>query len=75
MGNSQRVLIPKSLPKQLGLEEQAEMRVEGNALVLRRAKGAPRAGSAEASRRLAVAGDDALVLPEFASECDAKLSW
>jgi antitoxin MazE len=75
MGNSQGVLIPKPLLQQIGLEDQAEMRIEGDALVLRRPKAAPRAGWAEASRRVAAAGDDALVLPEFANEADAELKW
>jgi antitoxin MazE len=75
MGNSQGVLIPKPLLQQVGLADQAEMRVEGDALVLRRPKAAPRAGWAEASRRLAEAGDDALVLPDFANEEDAELHW
>ena len=75
MGNSQGVLIPKPLLQQIGLEDQAEMRVEGDALVLRRPKSAPRAGWAEASRKIAAAGDDALVLPEFANEGDADLKW
>ena len=42
MGNSQGVLIPKPLLQQIGLEDKAEMRVEGDALVLRRPKAAPR---------------------------------
>jgi antitoxin MazE len=75
MGNSQGVLIPKPLLQQVGLVEQAEMRVEGDALVLRRPKAAPRAGWAEASRKLAVTGDDALALPEFANKGDADLDW
>jgi antitoxin MazE len=75
MGNSQGVLIPKPLLQQIGLEDQAEMRVEGDALVLRRPKAAPRTGWAEASRKLAAAGDDALVLPEFANEGDADRGW
>jgi antitoxin MazE len=36
MGNSQGVLIPKPLLQQIGLEDKAEMRVEGDALVLRK---------------------------------------
>jgi antitoxin MazE len=75
IGNSQGVLIPKPLLQQIGLEDQAEMRVEGDALVLRRLKSAPRAGWAEASRKIAAVGDDALVLPEFSNEGDADLKW
>jgi antitoxin MazE len=74
LGNSQGILIPKPLLQQVGLVDQAEMRVEGDALVLRRPKANPRSGWAEASRKLA-AGDDALVLPEFANEADAELTW
>jgi antitoxin MazE len=57
------------------LADQAEMKIEGDALVLRRPKAATRSGWAEASRRLAEVGDDALVLPEFANEEDAELQW
>ena len=75
LGNSQGILIPKPLLQQVGLVDQAEMRVEGDALVLRKPKAAPRAGWAEECRALAAAGADALVLPEFANEVDAELAW
>ena len=75
MGNSRGVLIPKPLLKQVGLEEEAERVVEGNTLVLRQPKRAPRAGWAEASRQLAQRGEDALVLQEFPNEGDADLKW
>lgn len=66
--NSQGTLIPK--PKQAGPVVQAESRLDGDALVLRRPKAALRIGWAEASKELATAGDDSLVLPEFANEDD-----
>jgi antitoxin MazE len=75
LGNSQGVLIPKPLLQQVGLVDQADMLVEGDALVLRRPKAEPRSGWAAASRALAEHGDDALVLPEFDNEDDAELSW
>jgi antitoxin MazE len=75
LGNSQGVLIPKPLLQQVGLVDQAEMRVEGDALVLRRPKAAPRSDWAAAGRRLRSTGDDALVLPEFANQGDAELTW
>jgi antitoxin MazE len=75
LGNSQGVLIPKPLLQQVGLVDQAEMRVEGDALVLRRPKAAPRSDWAAASQRLRSTGDDALVLPEFANQGDAELTW
>jgi antitoxin MazE len=75
LGNSQGILIPKPLLQQIGLEDQAEMSVEGDALVLRKPKAAPRSDWAAASQRLRAKGDDALVLPEFANEGDAELRW
>lgn len=35
----------------------------------------PRAGWAEDAKRIAEAGDDALVWPEFANEGDDELTW
>jgi antitoxin MazE len=75
MGNSQGVLIPKPFLQQAGLKDQAEMLVRGDTLVLRRPKPAVRSGWAEASRKVAAAGGDALVLPEFSNEADADLAW
>jgi antitoxin MazE len=75
LGNSHGVLIPKPLLQQAGLVDRAEMFVEGEMLVLRRPKPAPRSGWAEASRKMAAAGGDVLVLPEFANEADADLKW
>ena len=75
IGNSQGILIPKPLLQQVGLVDQAEMRVEGDALVLRRPKAATRAGWAEASKRLAATGDDGLVMPEFSNDGDVELTW
>lgn len=75
LGNSQGILIPKPLLQQVGLVDQAEMSVVGDALVLCKPKAAPRTGWAEASRKLAAAGDDALVLAEFGNDADAELQW
>jgi antitoxin MazE len=75
LGNSQGVLIPKPLLQQIGLEDKAEMRVEGDALVLRRPKAAPRIGWAEAAMKVAAAGADGLVLPDFPNEEDSGMEW
>jgi antitoxin MazE len=75
MGNSRGILIPKPLLKQVGLEDEAEILLEGNALVVRPPKRAPRSGWAEASRKIAALGQDTLVMPEFANEADADWSW
>jgi antitoxin MazE len=75
LGNSQGVLIPKPLMQQLGLTDQAEMCIEGDALVLRKPKSAPRSEWAAASRKLAAFGDDSLVLSEFGNKGDKDLKW
>jgi antitoxin MazE len=75
VGNSRGILIPKPMLKQAGLQDEAEILVEGNTLVLRQPKRAPRAGWAEASKKLAASGDDKLVWPQFANEADADWKW
>jgi antitoxin MazE len=75
MGHSRGLLIPKPLLEIVGLEEQAEILVEGNTLVIRPPKKRPRSGWAEASKEIAARGGDTLVLPEFANEFDAEWIW
>ncbi len=75
MGNSQGVIIPKAVLTQLGLEGEAEMSVERDAIVLRRPRNTVREGWAEASAAIAASGDDGLVWPEFANAGDAELVW
>ncbi|NUO85329.1 MAG: AbrB/MazE/SpoVT family DNA-binding domain-containing protein [Cupriavidus sp.] len=75
MGNSQGVLIPKTILAQLGLENEVEMEIVNDTLVLRRPRQAPRQGWAEASRQIAAEGDDTLVLGELPNADDAELKW
>jgi antitoxin MazE len=77
IGNSQGLVIPKPVLVQLGLngEAGAEMTVEGDALVLRRAASPVRRGWAEAARKIAKGGDDHLVMGEFGNAGDSELSW
>jgi antitoxin MazE len=77
IGNSQGVVIPKPVLVQLGLSSRdgVEMTVERDSLVLRRPAGRVRAGWAEASKKIAEAGDDSLVMGEFGNEDDAELTW
>ena len=77
IGNSQGIVIPKPVLTQLGLsaEAGAEMTIEGEALVLRRPASPVRTGWAEAARKIAEAGDDALVMGEFGNAADADLAW
>jgi len=69
------MIIPTSLLAQVGLGEEAEVIVEGDALIVRAPAKPVRAGWAEASKLLAQSGDDALVLPEFGNSTDSELSW
>ena len=77
VGNSQGIVIPKPVLAQLGLSSHAEveMTIEGDALVLRRPAERVRTGWAEAARKIAEAGDDALVMGEFANSSDTELAW
>jgi len=58
-----------------GLEKEAEITVERGAIVLRKRRQNPRQGWAEASRRIAGAGDDQLRWPEFGNRDDRDLQW
>ena len=75
VGNSRGIIIPKPLLKEAGLEKEAEIAIERGVIVLRKPCRNPREGWAEDSRRLAEAGDDKLVWPEFGNLDDGDLQW
>jgi antitoxin MazE len=75
MGNSQGILIPKPILAQLGLEDKVDLQVRDGVIEIRPVRKNPREGWADDARRIAEAGDDALVWPEFANEGDDELSW
>jgi antitoxin MazE len=75
MGNSQGVLIPKPILAQLGLEGTADLQVRDGVIEIRAVRRNPRDGWADDARRLAEAGDDVPVWPEFANEGDDELVW
>lgn len=75
IGNSQGFVVPKPVLAQVGLEGEAEMTIEGGALVLRKPAKPIRAGWAKAAQTIAQSGDDELVMGEFANEADAELTW
>ncbi len=75
IGNSKGMIIPTAILVQLGLEDEAEVTVNDDTLIVRAPKKAVRSGWAEASKALAAAGDDALVMPEFPNADDAELKW
>jgi len=75
VGNSLGIIIPKSMLEQAGLEKEADMALERGAIVLRRVRQNPRRGWAKASRKVADAGDDKLIWPEFGNRDDGDLQW
>ena len=60
IGNSRGIRIPKPLIEETGLGEEVEIQVEGNRLIIAAAD-CPRADWAASFRKMAQAGDDALV--------------
>jgi antitoxin MazE len=75
IGNSRGVVIPKRLLREAGFEGDVEMTLEHGALVLRKSARLPRAGWAEAAKRIAAHDDDRLSMGEFGNEVDATLEW
>ena len=74
-GNSRGILIPEAFLAQLGLRERVDIAIEGDALVIRKAAVQPRAGWAPASKAIACAEDDVLVLSEFDTRSDDDVTW
>jgi antitoxin MazE len=77
LGNSAGVIIPKALLAELGLAagDAVDFLLEDGRLILVPLRRGRRAGWAEASRKIAAAGDDALAWPEFANAADDELRW
>lgn len=75
IGNSQGVLIPKPILAQVGLNDVADLKLNNGVIEIRPAKRNPREGWAKDSQRIAEAGDDRLVWPEFSNQGDADLPW
>jgi len=75
IGNSKGIILPKPLISQLDLSDCVELDISDDSIVLRKPKGEPRAGWANASRALATNADDALAWPEFSNTEDKKNSW
>lgn len=74
-GNSQGVIIPKTLLMQLGWENEIEMTATADSIVLSKPRTHPRQGWAQASQQLAQHDNDALAWPEFGNEEDTDWVW
>ena len=75
IGNSQGIVIPKAILEQIGLTKSAEMTIEGDTLILRKPQKPVRAGWADEAQKIALNGEDILVLGEFTNDDDEGLSW
>ncbi len=75
IGNSRGVVIPKAILEQVGFEDEADLIVEGSRLVLSKPQKKLRQGWAEASKVIAEAGEDKLVLGDFMNEGDEDWVW
>lgn len=77
LGNSSGVIIPKAILSGVGIEvgDDLDLFVDDGRIGLAPLKQHPRAGWAEASKRIAVAGDGCLVWPEFGNADDKELEW
>jgi antitoxin MazE len=77
MGNSAGIILPKPVLAELGVSvgDDLALSMEKGRVVLVPAESHPRAGWADAARKLAAAGDDDLVWPEFANAGDDDLRW
>jgi antitoxin MazE len=77
LGNSSGVIIPKPILAQIGIEvgDDLDLSLDDGRIVLAPMKQHPRAGWAEAAKRIADAGDDSLVWPEFGNSGDDELKW
>lgn len=76
-GDSAGVLIPKPLLAEFGAQagDNVELKVEAGRIVIERVTGTSRHGWAEDAQRLAEAGDDGLIWPEFGNIGDDALTW
>jgi antitoxin MazE len=77
MGNSAGIILPKPVLAELGVTvgDDVSLSMEKGRVVLVPAETHPREGWAEAARKIAEAGDDGLVWPEFANAGDDDLTW
>jgi antitoxin MazE len=76
IGNSMGIRIPQAFLKECGFDGQVEAVISNKQLILKKIKKSPkhkvRQGWAEAAKRMAAAGDDALVMSAFGNTFDEE---
>ncbi len=77
MGNSAGIILPKPVLAELGVAvgDDVSLSMEKGRVVLVPAERHPRAGWAEAAKKLAASGDEGLAWPELANDADDELTW
>lgn len=77
MGNSHAVVIPKPFMVELGAsaDDPIDISVSKGRIIIEPIRRKVRAGWAEASKKIAAAGDGGLVWPEFPNDGDEDLKW
>ena len=75
VGNSKGVVIPKIILDQSGIEGVVEMTVDGEKIILSKPKNTTREHWAQDALNIAKAGEDELVLGDFANEEDGDWVW
>lgn len=75
IGNSKGVVIPKIILEQSGIQELVEMSVDGEKIILSKPKNTVRENWSQDAKSLAKAGEDKVVLGDFANEEDGDWVW
>lgn len=77
MGNSSAVIIPKPVLTALGTRpgDPVDITAEDDRIIISPLRRVVRAGWAEDAEKIAAAGDDELVWPEFGNDGDDELTW
>ena len=75
IGNSKGVVIPKIILEQSGVEGVVEMSVDGEKIILSKPKNTVRKYWAQDAQNLVRAGEDELVLGDFANTEDGDWVW
>ena len=77
IGNSSAIIIPKPFLKHLHTKvgDELDLSLKKDHLVISPIKQHPRTGWAQASKKIAQAGEDKLVWPEFANNDQTMRVW
>lgn len=75
IGNSKGVVIPKIILEQSGIEGVVEMTIDGEKIILSKPRTISREHWAQDAQNLVRAGEDELLLGDFANEEDGDWVW